>query len=322
MTVNPFFSKTTRCARSRRVLTAAAFLFLQLGGAAFADSPGTPQAAAPEAVREKAGNLISIGLGKDYSLQLFPAGDLFPAYAADPYRVGLGLEKTLYSKTDIVRAGSDRYLIRAGGLVGLFRVAPADDPGAGVQLSFGGGYRAQFDLIQDQDAIGWDGNYGAMLTAAPNSTLAFKSGVMHTSGHIGDEFTARTGRARLGYTRLEWFSGLRWAITRNFAAYTEYGQGFQLNNRTVQKPGRVQGGMEYEYPLFFHDRVGLYAAFDAQAMQERNWRADTTVQFGLVGHNANRAWHLGVEYHQGRPTISEFFQSTENYTSFGLLIDI
>jgi len=308
--------------RLAQLAAASLFLLLSLSRTACADSPDAARDAVPRAAPDKASNLISIGLGKDYSLALFPAGDLFPAYAADPYRVGFGLEKAIYSKTGIDHAGSDRYHVKAGGLVGLFRTSPADEPGRGVQLSFGGGYRAEFDLSQDQDAIGWDGNYGAMLTAAPNSTLAFKSGVMHTSGHLGDEFTARTGRGRIGYTRLEWFSGVWWNITRHLAIYAEYGDGFQLNNKSVQKPNRVQGGMEYGYPLCFHDSIGLYAAFDAQAMEERDWRADLTAQFGIVGHNAHRAWHLGVQYHQGRPTISEFFQSTEKYTSLGLWIDI
>jgi hypothetical protein len=265
---------------------------------------------------------ITLGLGKRYSLLLFPPGDLYPEYAADPYRVGFGLENAIYPATDIVNAGTERYIVKAGGLVGLFRIAPVDRPDSGVQLSFGGGYDAQFDLSQFQDAIGWDGNYGAMLTARPNRDIAFKTGVMHTSGHIGDEFSTRTGRGRLGYTRLEWLAGVAWNPARHVMTYAEYGKGYELNNRGVQKPDRVQGGIECEYPLFFHDRLGLYAAFDIQAMQERGWRSDTTYQLGIVGRGANRAWHLGIQHHRGRPTISEFFQSNENYTSFGLWIDI
>lgn len=280
--------------------------------------------AVPVEQRQGAGSVtnvtpVPIKLG-EYNLYLFPSGDFYRPYAADPHRTGFGIQRIRVLDGKIPDTGSSRYALKAGGYFGVVRIQPGDDADVGVQLNIGGGLDGQFDLDHFQDNIGWNGHYGTTLTAAPNDAVAFKLGLQHISGHIGDENVPSTKRGRIGYTRMELNAGGSWAINRHWRAYTEAGWGLELLNRELQKPGRVQFGLEYEYLLWRN--LGCYAAVDSSAMQERSWRFDKTLQLGLVSHSAHRTWRFGFEISKGRPTMGEFFQSTETYTSFGLWLDL
>lgn len=256
----------------------------------------------------------------EYKLHLFPSGDFYRPYAADPHRTGFGIQKLNVIDGKISDSGNSRYALRAGGYFGVLRIQPGDDADVGVQLNIGGGMDGQFDLDYFQDNIGWNGHYGMIMTAAPNPALAFKLSLQHISGHIGDENVPSTKRGRIGYTRMELNSGVSWTVNRNWRTYAEAGWGYELLNRELQKPGRVQSGLEYEYLLW--KNLGCYAAVDLSAMQERDWRLDKTLQLGLVSHSGHRTWRFGFEISKGRPTMSEFFQNTETYTSIGLWLDL
>lgn len=256
----------------------------------------------------------------EYHLHLFPSGDFYRPYAADPHRIGFGIQKIHVIDGKISDTGSSRYALKAGGYFGVVRIQPSDNADVGLQLNIGGGLDGQFDLDNFQDNIGWNGHYGMILTAAPDDALAFKLALQHISGHVGDEFAQRTGRGRIGYTRMELASGVSWTIDRHWRTYAEAGWGYELNNRQLQKPGRVQFGLEYEYLLWRN--LGCYVAVDSSAMQERAWRFDKSLQFGLVSHSGRRTWRFGFEISKGRPTMGEYFQNTETYTSFGLWLDL
>jgi hypothetical protein len=278
----------------------------------------------PAEWRQGAGTVKSktpapIRLG-EYNLHLFPSGDFYQPYAADQHRTGFGIQKLYVNDGKIVDAGSSRYALKAGGYFGVARIQPGGDADIGVQLNIGGGLDGQFDLDHDQDNIGWNGHYGMILTAAPDPAVAFKLGLQHISGHIGDENVPSTKRGRIGYTRMELNSGVSWVIGRHWRTYAEYGWGYELLNIQLQRPGRVQFGLEYEYLLWRN--LGCYAAANSSAMQERAWRLDNTLQLGLVSHSDHRTWRFGFEISKGRPTMSEFFQDTETYTSFGLWLDL
>lgn len=259
-------------------------------------------------------------LGADYLLDLFPTEDLYRPYAADPHRTGFGIARMHVSGGKIPGAGSSRYALKAGGYFGALRIQPSDNPDAGVQLDIGGGLDGQFDLDSFEDNIGWNGHYGMLLTAAPDPALAFKLALQHISGHVGDEFFERTGRRRIGYTRMELAPAVSWNIDKQWRTYAEYGWGYELLNKQLQRPHRVQFGLEYEYPLWRN--LGCYAAADFSAMQERAWRLDNSLQLGFVWHSGPRSWRFGFERYKGRPTMSEFFQSTETSASFGLWLDL
>jgi hypothetical protein len=254
---------------------------------------------------------------------LFPLGDLYPHYAADPHRVGFGLQYLSYTKTGIADSGNSRIDLRAGGRFGIVRVVQPGQDERGWQLSIEGGFNAQFDADYSLDNIGWDGKYGFVLTTAPTRDLAFKVGVLHDSSHVGDEYMERTGRKRIGYTRHEVAAGVSWFINDHWRTYTEVGWGYQMSNDELMKPGRAQIGIEFESAkILWKGRTGWYGALDLSAMEERDWRTDISLQTGFVTHSFGRTWRLGIEWYNGRPPIGEFFQDTERYIGLGLWVDV
>lgn len=257
------------------------------------------------------------------TLLYLPPGDLYPPYAADPFRVGFGFQPVHVSKSSIFGASDSRVSLRAGGQLGIVRTESRDDPNLGWQLSFVGGFNDQNDVRNKLDNIGWDGRYGLLLSAVPVRAWAFKFGLQHVSSHVGDEWIERTGRQRISYTRQELTAGISWFDTRRWRLYAEAGWAMTMSNNQLQEPWRVQAGMEYESPRkFFYGLAGWYAATDIQSTQERDWRVDIAIQTGFVVRSVGRTWRLGAEWYNGRPPIGEYFQLTERYMSIGLWIDI
>ena len=147
--------------------------------------------------------------------QALPQETLFAPYAADPHRVGFGVGQHRYSETAIPGVGDDRVSLRTGARIGLARLEPEDGRGTRWQVGLPVGFDAVFDHSHGEDNIGWDGNYGLLVTAAPAPDLAFKAGILHTSSHIGDELIERTGRERIDYTREEWLAAVSWRPGRS-----------------------------------------------------------------------------------------------------------
>ena len=293
-------------------------------GTAPSAEPGAPSIVSAETGEDEAAEGIPVvTLESGRTVLLFPSGDLYPQYAADPHRVGFGLQYLSFTKTRIAESGDSRVDLRAGGRFGIVRVQPQDQPGRGWQLSIEGGFNAQFDIDYSLDNIGWDGKYGLLLTKAWDQDLSFKLGALHTSSHVGDEYEERTGRRRIGYTRHELAAGISRSIERRWRAYAEAGWGYRLSNENVQKPGRFQLGLEYEYAKsLWKGCAGWYAAVDVSSMEERDWRVDTSLQVGLMFRSGERIWRLGIERYDGRPPIGEFFQDTESYIALGLWLDV
>ena len=279
---------------------------------------GTAARAAPGPQRGPGAPTPVVGLASGRQLQLFPAGQLYPAYIADPHQTGLAIEWQHYTQTDIPATGSSRIGARIGGRLGLVRVSPAGVEDVGWQLSLDVGIDAQFDNKYDQDNIGWDGNYGLLWTGRWHSPWSFRLGLLHTSSHLGDEYLERTGVQRIGYTREEIVAGTRWAPAPRWSLYAEAGWAARVGNANLQERWRTEAGVEFEHPgAFWQGRLGWYAATDLSAMQERNWRLDRSVQVGVVVHSAGRPWRVGISYYDGRPTLGEFFQATERSLTLG-----
>ncbi len=265
----------------------------------------------------------SVVYASGWTLLLAPSGDLYSPYIADPHRPGNAIQAMAFPDGTIADAGDLRFALKAGGRFSLARLHPPGRPDRGFQLGFEGGMDGQFDLENGQDNLGWDGNYGFVLTTAREEGLGFKAGILHTSSHLGDEYLQRTGRDRIGYRRLDLSLGVNWMPAERWRLYADGGWGVDLGNQKVQAPGRLQCGLEFEHPgSLWQGRLGWYAAFDATAMEERNWRLDTSVQTGVMLHSASRTWRVGLELYKGRPSIGEFFQNTEAYASLGVWLDL
>ncbi len=279
--------------------------------------------AAPGAERSTSSAIDTLsqptGTGRD-AILYFPVGDIYPAYAADPFRAAFSLDMAHVSRVEIPASSSSRINLRAGGVLGVLRYE--HDPIRQWQVSLIGGFSAQFDSGHSLDNIGWDGHYGIVVTEAAGS-LALKLALQHDSSHVGDEYIERTGRQRIGYTRQDVAVGASWLADEHWRIYSETGWAFSMGNEFLQKPWRGQLGCEYESrPLFGSGLLRWYTAIDSQSMQERDWRIDVAVQTGLVSHSAGRTWRLGLQWYNGRPPMGEFFQFTERSLSLGIWIDI
>ncbi len=266
------------------------------------------------------GPMVDCGVG--CTGLLFPGDDLYPPYLADPHRPGFGVQKQWYTRSAIPAASSDRLNLRVGAVFGVYRATTPEETLRAWQVGVIGAFDGMFDLGHQQDNIGWNGNYGLQWSASLPRGVAAKVGWFHRSSHLGDEYVERTGAKRIGYTREEIGGALAWSPFVGGRLYGDAGYGYGQGNRALMEPWRLQGGMEYRSPpLFWKGRFGWYGALDVTSMEERAWRADSTIQLGLLMTSAGRTWRLGLEHYRGRPTVGEFFMVTEEYLSAGLWMD-
>jgi hypothetical protein len=250
------------------------------------------------------------------SFSLFPAGDVFPIYVADPHRPTNAIVGR-YTREDIPDSGPMRIWLSAGGRFGLLRIATSE---RAWQVGIEAGFDGLFDTEFKSDLIGFDGNYGLTLTTASRAPWAVKIALLHTSAHLGDEYIARTGRTRINYIREEVAVGVSWAFLPRWRAYGDVG-GAYVARVDEQEPWRLQTGLEFESARRFGGRASWYVASDFASWQERDWRVDSTIQAGIVTRTNGRSHRLLLEYFNGRPQVAQFFQSTESSLAFGIRFD-
>jgi hypothetical protein len=301
-----------------RALALAAWAAASLAAAAAA----LGQEQAPAAAPPVEGREPTWTLGSGRTLGLFPASDVYPVYIADPHKPENAALALVFTAPEIPDSSAQRFALKAGGRLGVLRLDPGEAHARSWQLSIDAGLDFQADSQRKQDAIGWDGSYGLTLTTASRGPYSFKLAHIHTSGHVGDEYAQRTGRQRIDYTRAELGLGAARRVGRGGRTYAELGWGYGLLTEE-QETWRVQAGLEYESRRTLGGgRFAWYAAVDVQAWQERDWRLDLAVQAGILTRAGGRRFRLGVQYDDGRATMTEFFQATEAWFSFGLWVDL
>jgi Protein of unknown function (DUF1207) len=256
------------------------------------------------------------------SIELFPAGDIFPVYAADPHRPTNHLAVGFYPTTDIPETSSPRTTLSGGGRFGILRI-DSTPAGRSWQISLDAGFDGMFDSQYSNDSVGWDGNYGVTVTTtAQASPFAFKLAVLHVSAHLGDEYGERTHAPRLNYTREELAVAAAWQPRSHARLYTELGVAY-LMRTDDQHRMRVQMGGEYERPpTVFGGRMAWYGAVDFSLLAERDWRLDTSVQGGLVTRNNGRTYRIYSQWYDGRPTLGQFTAYSEAALTVGFKVDL
>ena len=253
---------------------------------------------------------------------LFPNGDVYPVYAADPHRPTNTLAESFMIGGSITDTRSPLTQVATGGRFGMLRFGPATPGDRAWQVSVEAGFDALFDSQNKLDVVGWDGNFGLTVTTASSSPLAWKFAMQHISSHIGDEYQMRTGRERVNYTREELSVGAAWRWSPNWRAYGETGVAYYRGDPALE-PWRIQSGVEWESGLGpCGPRFACYAAADISTMQERGWRVDKTVSVGILIQSVGRTSRLFIEWHDGRPTPNEFFNDTVATLSLGIRIDL
>lgn len=254
------------------------------------------------------------------SAVLFPDYQLYPVNLADPRRITFSAKAQYYSDSTIPDTGRRRLDLKMGGRLGLLHKPISTDLQLGWLLSLDVGFHGVFDLEYSQDNIGWDGHYALMLSYRPTARVAYKLGAYHISSHVGDEYAERTGRQRINYTREELQAGFNLALVDNWQWYVEAGRGYDQRNKLLQKPWRLQTGVQW-LPYAAKEQQ-WYAGLDLSAMEERDWKVDVTVQLGWYIPGKNKRWRVGLEHYDGKAQLGEFFMESERYTSLGIYIDI
>jgi hypothetical protein len=301
--------------RLKDLLAVLAFVSLAVPGLAQepTERPGAPSGG---------GDTPTWTFASGRSLSLFPAGEVYPVYIADPHKTENAAMAQIYARATILDSDDVRSGLKAGGRVGILRLDPAAPGGRSWQFSIDAGLDAQFDSNHKLDNIGWDGNYGVTLTTASAGRLSLKLGLLHCSAHVGDEYAERTGRRRLDYTRQEMVLGLAFRISRGWRAYADGGYGMDLLTEE-QRRWRAQAGIEYvSRRRLWGGRFGTYAALDVQIWDERRWELDYAVQAGVTTTSGGRRWRVGLQYEDSRPPMGEFFQDSEGWVTFGIWMDL
>ena len=251
----------------------------------------------------------------------FPANDFYPGYIADPIRPQNALSLQWLSDTEIPETGGQRFGLRLGGSFGIRRWHPEGEPHKGWQLSFEGGFTGQFDLAWSWDNTGWDGYYGIYLSRMITPTFGFRVGTQHDSSHIGDEYSERTGRKRIHYTREEGIFGVSWKFRPYVTGYAEVGVG---NGLAGSVTSRLQFGVQYvSEPRFWKGRASHFAAFDLRTYEETDWTTRLTVQAGYripVGDRSS-AHRVAFEWGTGRSVMGQFLWYKETWFTLGWYYD-
>ena len=130
----------------------------------------------------------------DARLTLFPDGEIYPVYVADPHRPTNVIAAAFVIGEGIPASRSPLWRLGAGGRFGMLRIAPGEPGGRAWQISIDAGLDAVFDSQNRAEVVGWDGNYGLTVTTASGGAVALKIAVLHVSAHVGDEHRERTGR--------------------------------------------------------------------------------------------------------------------------------
>ena len=261
-------------------------------------------------------------LSSGTALTLFPSGDVYPVYVADPHRpTNVVAESSIFNDT-ISEVGSPLTRLAAGGRFGMLRIGPSKPGGRAWQVSIEAGFDALFDSKNRLDVVGWDGNYGLTVTTASSRRLALKIALLHVSAHVGDEYQERTGRERINYTREELAVGVAWRWSPRWRVYGETGAAYGRGHSSLET-WRAQSGIEFDSgsgPC--GQQFACFAAVDISTFEERKWRVDVTANVGIVIHGLGRTSRLFVEWHDGRPTANEFFLDSLSSLSVGLKIDL
>jgi hypothetical protein len=261
--------------------------------------------------------------GSTRTIRLFPSGEVYPVYVADPHRTTNAVAPTFYTHMRLPDASSPRTFLAAGGHFGMLRIEPPVTGGRFWQISLDAGMDALFDSQFKNDAIGWDGNYGLTITtAATTSRLGFKVAVLHISAHLGDEYEERTDIGRINYTREELALGAGWRFRPRWRAYGEVGIAYIMRS-DGQEPLRLQSGLEYEGPpALLGGRMGWYGAVDVSSLEERDWRLDSAFEGGLVTRSGGHAYRLFAKWYDGRPTVGQFSAISERSFALGFKFDL
>jgi hypothetical protein len=248
----------------------------------------------------------------------------YPEYVADPRRPRMQFGVGLFD-SEIPATSAGRVLLDAGTRYTLAKVKTDRKRLDEFSIDIEGALFAQFDLGNQQDAVGWDGVLGAFVVYDWNRKLTLRAGYKHLSAHLGDEYIEVTGRQRINYTRVALPLGVAWQPGNGITVYVEPSWAIEMGNADRQRPWAVEGGLQYQGPFDrWRGSTARYAGVHFRSFEESDWNPGIALQAGyLVKNDPTKSnIRLGLEAYTGRAILGEFaLDFDESYVSLGLFLD-
>ncbi len=286
------------------------------------ESPSTPlSTVVPSAKTLPGGTPDNAAKGADgYKQTLFPSTLLWqPPYANhnEPH--------TYVKRTSLEELGMTPVDdVAIGGTFPLFRWASKDSPESGWQLDLFAMIASRF--IAQNYLMATDYRFGVPLTFA-RGHWSGKIAYEHTSTHVGDEYTEKTGRTNRSSIRDEIVFGLAYRLLEPLRVYGAVGINFDehesFRKRTGSYRDRYSFGAEWSRPLATGAKGQPFAAVDLEYRGDLDYTPNFSAQAGWqwLAKGARPSVRLVAEFYDGRNPFGQFLDRHENRVSVALYCD-
>ncbi|MBI3548758.1 MAG: DUF1207 domain-containing protein [Elusimicrobia bacterium] len=245
----------------------------------------------------------------------FPsAHDYFESLLADPTELG-------YGGTYLIPVNGDKHgEVNLGDYVGLLRWRVRD---VGVQWNLGGGANARFNLSTPQNQMEVvDFTAASPLDFHWRKAHTIRTGLWHTSSHLGDDYIKRT-RATVDKRSMDiWKTLYSFEPDQHIRVYG--GGAFAFNTIGIHGRTSLQTGAELLSPYYGGHHAQVYLAQDLQSWERVGWNPSYTIRLGLRWSDKKRiaAAQTYVEYFTGRRLSLQFHEQRESLWGIGLNFEI
>ncbi len=249
----------------------------------------------------------------------YPVGDLFPQLLADPKALQSFLS---FVRVNAATTGINAALVGIGGDFGFYRCCARPD-GYNWQVGIFAGVLSQFNLdAPSKDLVNTDYLIGFPLTFRRKS-YSGRLRVFHQSSHLGDESILRgTLPARVDVD----YEAVDLLLANDMADWRVYAGGEYIFRRTTIDLDRssLLTGVDYRSSTDLVWRARLVGGVHARWLQQRDWKAGTSVKIGLEfgqPEPLRRGSRLMLEAYKGYAPFGQFYVYDISYYGLGYYID-
>ncbi len=205
-----------------------------------------------------------------------------------------------------------------GEVFGLYEKRESEG-GDGIQIGFGGGVFAQFNLeAPSDDLVNADYTVGIPLMIKRGDT-SMRFALYHQSSHLGDEYILSQPdpeRVNLSYEALQFF------LARNIGRWRPYGGYEYLVHKNPKDLDRniFHAGLEYYGggPVFQSGR--FVAGVHLMSLEEHRWSLSSNAKAGIqfMRKGSNRAVMILLEGYRGHSPHGQFYNLKVQYFGLGV----
>lgn len=252
--------------------------------------------------------------------RLLPDRTLLPHLLADP-REPTTLAKFVYV-TETPNLGGTGLQGEAGFGVGLpvLRLAGAGERDALVVGVQGGVFGRFFLLVKERDLISTDWVF-AVPVAWRRGDHWFRLRYLHTSAHLGDEYSERFQVSRVDFNRDVGEFLAFFGVGNGLGLYGGGGYAFNVDPDEAAR-WMAQTGAEYIGPAL---GAGLrfFTAVDVRLEQDRDWAPRFNAQTGLLMRaSGRRDVRLAIELLSGPSPQGQFHARQTTLVTVGVYLDL